>query len=167
MCPLFQALAQLWYSAGLWQQLHSVSLSVLPHFLRPTGKIFSIVRIIVVFQSLSYRYSNLVLIHVGGASFGDVIGQPSQYPTPTGGGTCNISIEYTDNNGLLFLSIATSLAFVLSWFILCTRCCGGDLERSYSNERTVTYGSASGGVTNLTANANAASTSLTRAQAHV
>jgi len=74
---------------------------------------------------------------LSGTSFSEILSiQPTTAPTTASTGACNVSLEFGNNGGLLFLSIATPLAFVLSWIILCTRCCGGGLEeRSYLDSR--------------------------------
>ena len=59
-----------------------------------------------------------------GTSFGQVLAAGDQ-SSSSPDSSCNVEIEIGGDEGILFLVIAIPIAFFLSLWILCTRCCGG------------------------------------------
>jgi hypothetical protein len=82
--------------------------------------------------SLSTQIMNPVVwtrLYTSGTTFSEVLaGTTTNTTVSVLNGPCIVNIEFGNDVGLLFLSIASPMAFLVSWIILCTRCLGGGLE---------------------------------------
>lgn len=84
-------------------------------------------------------------LYVSGTSFSEVLaGRTTNTTVQLSTTPCFVSIEFGNDLGLLFLSIASPMAFIVSWIILCTRCLGGGLEERNNNNSQFGINAASG-----------------------